>query len=547
MYGLKWLPLCLLFVLLAGCTTDFTEDGLVEEQRTEIRADETMTISFPTSIDASTITDERVLLTNESGERMDRSVTVSDDGKALHITSPAEELQAGNYTLTITPNVLAVDGQPLVASNYTKKYSVPIRYRVEQWRDGTVDVVGTFATREQANAVMTTNSVLFEYDEAIVIPNGQGQAITSSQGITKLYKDEALKQPVTYVAGSSELRFLEKTDAFIKVLAASRIFYIAPQDVTYVPFYMERTHYTVEEGQLLFHVRNYRKDETSTFALSDAPHFLTEGERYYSDDGVTFYNEAGDEVGQEPTYFQFLSLRSTTSYSAAELDMYIVDMLKKREASGGQYVNASTTSKLLGLGTILKKVEQEMHINALLILALAQHESDYGMSNHAQTYNNLFGLYVFDSNPANKQFASVEANIYELTGMFLNKNYIPPTASYANGAYFGNKAQGVNVKYASDQYWGAKAAGHAYRIDRALGGKDLHRYTIAKIGDGILKTNNELIVYADAQRQTPIYTMRNAHGQFVTVISEASSMRTIVSDSGRYAQAYIHATSVAEK
>lgn len=541
MYGLKWLPLCLLFMLVAGCTAEVTEKVPQQEYITELRADETIIIPFHTPIDAATITEERVLLTYENGERINRTVTVRDDGQTLHV-APSAPLQAGNYTLTITPNVLATNGQPLVASNYTKKYTVPIRYRVEQWRDGAVHVVGTFATREQADAAMTEDAFLFDYNEAIVIPNGQGQVITSQEGITKLYNDESFTTSSTYVAGSSELRFLEKTDAYIKVLAANDLFYIEPQQLAYVPFYMERTHYTVEDGQLLFHVRNYRTHETSTFAVSEAPPFLQQGQRYYSDDGYTFYDETGTDVGMAPTYFQFLSLRSTTSYSAEQLDAYIVEMLKNRERNGGQYVHASTTSKLLGLGTLLKKVEAEMHINALLILALAQHESDYGMSNHAQTYNNLFGLYVFDSNPANKEFASIEANVYELTGKFLNKNYIPPTAGYANGAYFGNKVQGVNVKYASDQYWGAKAAGHAYRIDRALGGHDINRYELLQVNDAIFAQKNKLTVYADAQATTSIYAIPNAHGRFVTAFKEPGNMRAIVSHSGRYAQGYIDAS-----
>ncbi|UZN00089.1 glucosaminidase domain-containing protein [Lysinibacillus sp. MHQ-1] len=65
--------------------------------------------------------------------------------------------------------------------------------------------------------------------------------------------------------------------------------------------------------------------------------------------------------------------------------------------------NATTKSKLIGLGSVLKDIEANAHINAMLILALAQHESAYGMSDHAQNLNNLFGLYVYDTNPLNKK------------------------------------------------------------------------------------------------------------------------------------------------
>ena len=71
-------------------------------------------------------------------------------------------------------------------------------------------------------------------------------------------------------------------------------------------------------------------------------------------------------------------------------------------------------------------MEANSHINAMLILSLAQHESAYGMSDHAQNLNNLFGLYVYDTNPLNKKFDSVEANINELVEKFLQPNYITP-------------------------------------------------------------------------------------------------------------------------
>ena len=101
-------------------------------------------------------------------------------------------------------------------------------------------------------------------------------------------------------------------------------------------------------------------------------------------------------------------------------------------------------------------MEANSHINAMLILSLAQHESAYGMSDHAQNLNNLFGLYVYDTNPLNKKFDSVEANIYELVEKFLQPNYITPGGRYTNGAVVGSKAIGFNVKYASDPFWGAK-------------------------------------------------------------------------------------------
>ena len=47
-----------------------------------------------------------------------------------------------------------------------------------------------------------------------------------------------------------------------------------------------------------------------------------------------------------------------------------------------------------------------------------------------------------------------------------------------NGLALGNKMIGINVRYASDPYWGAKIAGQMYRLDHALGGNDYKQYNI---------------------------------------------------------------------
>ena len=137
------------------------------------------------------------------------------------------------------------------------------------------------------------------------------------------------------------------------------------------------------------------------------------------------------------------------------------------------YKNAFEKSKLVGIGSYLKKVEEEKKVNALLLLSIAQHESQYGLSDRAQKSNNFFGIGIHDDKPNDIYFTSIEENIDRLIDGYFNKNYISPNARFAHGAVLGKKSLGINVWYASDPYWGAKAAGHWYRIDKAMGGKDI--------------------------------------------------------------------------
>ena len=104
-------------------------------------------------------------------------------------------------------------------------------------------------------------------------------------------------------------------------------------------------------------------------------------EKYYSWNGIYFTNGDGSSKGNAYNYYQFLPARATTQYTAQEIDDYITEKLAEMESSGASiYKDATTKSKLIGLGTALKEVEASYQINAMLILALAQHESAYGMS-----------------------------------------------------------------------------------------------------------------------------------------------------------------------
>lgn len=178
------------------------------------------------------------------------------------------------------------------------------------------------------------------------------------------------------------------------------------------------------------------------------------------------------------------------------------------------------------------------------MLALAQHESAYGLSNRAQQYNNLFGLYVSDNNPLAKYFPTVESNIDELIKAFINKNYLPPNAGYANGAVFGNKAIGINMKYASDPYWGAKAAGHMYRIDQMMGGKD----SITKYKLGITNTSGLNVRTGPGTENTAAYRYTKA-GMPITILDDnlpEAEWIKILSDSVDYEELYIHRDYVQE-
>lgn len=353
--------------------------------------------------------------------------------------------------------------------------------------DGTITRKKTFKTFDEAAAAMGPGQVVVYGDT--IVKMQYGVVITkptiSGSTLTNVYEKPDMKSAFTYVTRDSELEYIESTADYVKVKIAGKTGYIKHENAVLKTWNMlnGRSYYTVNSaGDLVHNVFSNQTGKFQNYSTGKAPANMKTGQKYLSWNQTHFTDWSGNAVQVSHNYYQFLPVRTKTVYTAQELDGYIMDELKRREATGlAAYKDATKKSKLIGIGSILKKVEQEKKINALLILALAQHESAYGMSTKAQLYNNLFGLAIYDDaaddHPFHK-YKSVEENIYTLADQYWNKNYIPPNAAYANGAAFGTKAVGFNMKYASDPYWGAKAAGHAYRIDKALGGRDFGRYTI---------------------------------------------------------------------
>ena len=130
-------------------------------------------------------------------------------------------------------------------------------------------------------------------------------------------------------------------------------------------------------------------------------------------------------------------------------------------------------SPLAGLGSYFKEMEATYEVNALYLMAHAIHESAWGTSGIAQTKYNLYGINATDTDPEGNAdtYASFEDSI-KRAAEFVTSAYLSPTNWRYNGSFLGNKGAGMNVKYASDPYWGEKIAGHMYRADKYLVGLD---------------------------------------------------------------------------
>ncbi|WP_050616544.1 S-layer homology domain-containing protein [Bacillus testis] len=433
--------------------------------------------------------------------------------------------------------------------------------QIDEYSIGTIDSNGnvnagsqTYKTLSAAWGAITNTStqvVLYKGDiikmsnGLVVAKPGEGQATTI------IYQSD-LKTTYAPVASGTELEYVTSDDSKITVKIAGHTGYVKHSDAYLVPTkaLKGRSYYSVNSnGDLVHNLFNHATERYSSYVAGKAPSTFQQNVKYISWDGSLFQTESGTPVGTFHQYFNMLPARTSTNYSAAELEAIIKTKLQEREnlynnnpTAYSKYKDATKKSKLIGLGVILKDIEKTERINALMVLGMAIHESDFGMSAHAQNNNNIFGIKVYDSSPQNgASYASIKDCVASLAKNYLNKNYIPTEGAYANGGMPGNKARGINVRYASDPYWGQKVAGHMYQLDKAMGGKDfLNNKTPYNIYETTVSDLN-VRSQASASSSSNIQYKYGKAGYPVVVVGTTAdgAWKQIHSDSNSYQYGYV--------
>ncbi|MGL5043128.1 MAG: glucosaminidase domain-containing protein [Culicoidibacterales bacterium] len=260
-------------------------------------------------------------------------------------------------------------------------------------------------------------------------------------------------------------------------------------DIKSMPYY-------INDGGYVTHYieRNPVKEEPPIYIskLGYAPSWMIPGQKYFSFDGIYFqtdiaklgkYDNAEGSINESLPYYDYylyLPLRSQTTYTGEQLSRafrYFYD--------SSSYKNK--TSKMINSGPAFTEIQNNFGTNALLVMAMGVHESAYGTSQFAIERNNLFGVGAVDTDPSlAAKFDSIAAGITE-QGNFLSWVYADadyPTGLNYYGSHLGNKSSGMNVKYASDPFWGEKIARTMASFDRYLGEKDYRNSDIAIVKQG---------------------------------------------------------------
>lgn len=409
--------------------------------------------------------------------------------------------------------------------------------------NGSLETVACYNSYEEAKQVMNGT----DNDNLVLVQNGMiidakyalvDYDQNTKAGYTNVYSDLQFSILSTYIRGGStdDAVFLgmDPGSGRIRIKVSGVVGYIARYedegqrinqlyDIVPLSWVRSPSYYKVTSSEII-HVLpiNVYGGSESSFAFGRKPTMIAPG-NYYSYDGQYFYTDLKAMIRDYQAgvttsainanapyynYYQYLSFRTKTNYNASNLNQYITNR---------GYGNA----KMANTGDAFIWAQEKYGVNAALMFAIGINESAYGTSWIANNKNNIFGLNAVDASPGQSAdiFSTVQDCIYNYAYGWLAYGYVQPGDYRFRGALVGNKQVGLNVKYASDAYWGEKAASHYYALDKAFGFQDFDSYTIA-----VLNGQYQNTVYAkkspDGYRVSSAYYQYRVKDSAVVVMGE---------------------------
>lgn len=404
--------------------------------------------------------------------------------------------------------------------------------------DGTLEVINTNYNTMDSVPLSNNNEVVVFGNQIVKMRDGMVYASPSTGNSTvTIYNSDG--GYVTYVAPNTEMQYISADNERVKVQVADFQGYVYQSQVRMLPWnaVKNRSYYYVSGGDLIHKVSN-----VSTI-IGKAPSFMVQGSSYFSWDGYNFSLSNGQLAGRYKQYFQYLPIRTKTDYTAEELLSFINNNAEIRtwESKEGR------TSPLRDIELLkaMLNAQNDYKINALFILAAAIHESAWGVSDIAYSKGNLYGIRAFDTNPADsaQRYDSYTQSVVEFAGTYMSNGYTKTTDYRYNGGVPGHKGIGINVRYASDSNWGSRVAGHMYKIDKALGGRELGKYQLFTTTESFKVRGDSNfgagILYTYPKANIPVAVLGEKQGDnyegstlWYKIISEANGQEAYIHSKG---------------
>ncbi|QDP41592.1 N-acetylglucosaminidase [Radiobacillus deserti] len=407
-----------------------------------VSQDKVWNVAFNTKMSPSSFTSDTVYVMNNSTKsKHPVTFSLSSDGKVLSVKPTKPYTMHQEYTLHVDQKVASSLNRTMIKS-IELPFLISNKYVITDFNGKALKSYNDLDTAI-ANAA-TDNTQMIQLDGTTVwIQSG----IARTKAYTLIYDSPTLQKNITYVSGESELQYVKSYGEILQIKVAGKTGYVEADKVNLIPYKLatgKRSYYKNVDGDLYHYI--YTSSGFGVYKYGAAPANMANGAIAYSWDGKTFN-------GQTAFFLNQRDLRTPSSVTAAELDNYI----KANKAD----------SPMIGLGKTFIEMEKQYNVNAVYLMAHAIHESAWGMSKIAREKNNLYGINATDSNPYGNAdtYKSYEGSVM-YAAKYISDKYLTSGTWQYNGRFLGNKAEGMNVRYASDPFWGQKIAGHMYRAEQ---------------------------------------------------------------------------------
>ncbi len=111
------------------------------------------------------------------------------------------------------------------------------------------------------------------------------------------------------------------------------------------------------------------------------------------------------------------------------------------------------------LGAAFLKAERDYGVNAIVLVAIAMHESGWGNSDIARLKRNLFGYHAYDRDPFKwAETFSTYAEGVDVVAKYIRDDYLTPGGPYYRGY---TTLRAVNLSYATGVTWADRVTRHA--------------------------------------------------------------------------------------
>lgn len=420
--------------------------------------------------------------------------------------------------------------------------------------DGTIAHVSCYDNYDSAKNAMNRNGasdliIIDERSTPKIVDAMYALVDLTVNGLTYFYESPTLNTR-QYMAintspsyGGSDAAFIEvnPSNFAAKVKIANFTGWISKDSYEIVPlnFVKSSSSYTItSEGIRHNYIRNIQEySSLGGRTIGPKPDMLGNG-TYFSYDGHYFYtsllnmlkdykngnyNNSVNKNNPYYNYYMYLSNHSKTTYSSVNIDEYTKALGYSMNVYGNKAKSGS--SRLYGMGTFFYNSQQKYGVNAVLSYSLSRNETGNGTSNLAVNKNNGFGLNAVDSNPYNaaNYYASFASSIYGYASKWNSYGYSYATDWKYFGPAFGDKYNGMNVKYATDAYWSEKMASNYYNLDKYFGLNDYNYYQLGVV-------NKPTTAYFEANTNSKaIYTYPEEEDQ-VLIVGSVGNFYKVMSD-----------------